>query len=221
MSEGNGGSLGTAMIAALLPVTVIVIVIVLLQLGATGLAANLARNPGHGGSHGEMTLALLGVPLLLGLALFGFAMVWRSTQTFLDMQTRLMQRHMHSWTTHLSGMLGRGEQVEDFGIAPSLWRARLLLVTNKRLLLLPTSAGYGRKPLWQTAWQNLYAVRVLPKSWWLRLLNPASSAVEIEADNQERVLRLYSLNRWHAGQLVEMIRSAQQRSFAATQPLNI
>jgi len=209
---------GTAVM--LLSVVVIFIVIVLLQLGGTGLAVKLALDARHSGSPGLVRLALVGAPLMIALVLFGVAMAWRSTQTFLDMHTRLAQRRMQAWTPYLSGMLGRGEQVEDFGVAPSLWRARLLLLTNQRLLLLLTSAGYSRKPLWQATWHNLYAVRVLPKPWWLWLLNPVSSAVEIETDNEEKALRLYAVNRRHAQQLVEMIRSAQQRSLAATQPLN-
>jgi len=177
------------------------ILIMSLQLGGLGLGLHLARDARHSGSHGLMLLALLGIPLLMGLVLFGVAIAWRSTRIFLDMQTGLMQRRMQSWTPYLSAMLAAGEQIEDFGIAPSLWRGRLLIATNRRLLLLLASAGYSRKPLWQAHWQRIHAPRVLPRSWWLRLLNPVSSVIEIEADGLERSLRLYSLNRWHSGQL--------------------
>ena len=198
----------------------VVIVIMMLQLGGLGLAVYLARNARHSGSHGLLLLARLGIPLLMGLLLFGVAIAWRSSRMFLDMQTGLMQRRMQSWTPYLSGMLAAGEQIEDFGIAPSLWRGRLLIATNRRLLLLLASAGYSRKPLWQADWQRIHAPRVLPRIWWLRLLNPVSAAIEIEAEQPQGSLRLYSLNRWHTEQLVEMIRSAQERCFDRTQPLN-
>ena len=196
------------------------ILIMGLELAGLGATVHVARSARHGGSPGLQLFARLGMPLLLGLVLFGIAMGWRSTRTFLDLQTRLIRRRMQSWAPYLSGMLAPGEQIEDFGVAPGMLRGRLLIATNRRLMLLLNSAGYSRRPLWQAEWHNISEPRVLPRPWWLRLMNPLASRIEVDAGGVQAPLRLYSVSTLHAQQLIEMIRGAQERGFARTQPLH-
>lgn len=207
----------TLLLAAALAGLVLLVVVV--QLGGLGLSARAAMHAGHSGLSGPLLLARVLLPLLFGLVVFGSSAVWRSSAAFLDLQTRLMRRRMEAWAPHLTGMLAPGEKIEDYGVAPGVMRGRLLLATSSRLLLLPNAVASSRRPLWQAAWKDIQGPTLPPKPWWLWLLNPPATAVDIETTDGQPPLRLYAVSELHVQQLIELLHSGLQRNFERTQPL--
>jgi hypothetical protein len=195
------------------------LVLLVLQLFGFGLTGLIALQARHSGSTGLMLAARLGMPLLMGLMVYGVAIAWRATPSFVAMQNGLMRRRAQAWGPYLPKLLRPGEQVEDFAVATGLWRAYLLLFTTHRLLLLPATPASARLPLWQAGWHDVGAPRLVPRAWWRWLMNPVSLQLEIPADGLPQPVRVSSLNRQHAEQLLEAVRSAQQRAFGRTQLL--
>lgn len=197
----------------------LVLLVVLAQLSGLGLSARAAMHAGHSGLSGPLLLARVLLPLLFGLAVLGGSAAWRSSAAFLDLQTRLMRRRMEAWAPHLTGMLAPGEKIEDYGVAPGVMRGRLLLATSSRLLLLPNAVASSRRPLWQAAWKDIQGPTLPPKPWWLWLLNPPATAVDIETTDGQPPLRVYAVSDLHVQQLVELVHGGLQRNFERTQPL--
>lgn len=160
-----------------------------------------------------MGVARWGMPILLGLVVFGIITFWRSTKLFLTLQMYRAKRRMQAWAPYLPAMLEAGENVEDYGLASSVWRVKLLLTTNHRLLLLG-AAGDTRKPLWQAPWTAIRCAHAAHTASWLRVISPTARMVAVECRGLQPSLQVYAINHWHVEQLESMTAAAKARFIA-------
>lgn len=193
------------------------ILLVILQLVWLTISVALAYVAKQTHSPVLMGMATWVMPVLFGLMVYTVITLWRSTSLFLTLQMRFAKRRMQAWAPYLPAILHAGEEVEDYGLATNLWRSKLLLATNHRLLLLG-SAGATRKPLWQAPWTVIRRAHEAHKPWWLRVLSPSARVVMIECRGMQPSRRIYAVNRWHVEQLESMIAAAKAR-FVAHPPV--
>lgn len=199
----------TSVRVIVLTLCVFILTIVIMLAGLTApIVGKLLGTP-------HFKLILRATPWVVGLAIFGLALAWRSTRTFVDLRAGLARRAMREWAPYLHLVLRSDEWVEGHETLSSLWRGYLLIATNQRLLQISLEAGEAVKPIWEIPLTSTVQATLVRRTWWQVLINPVARIIEIDSGTGQNPLRAYSLNRRHGEQVCHFVQQSRDRALQA------